>query len=320
MGDHANQLGRTLDADLGTITSTGDALGYQATAADQTATGLTSISGQIGLDGESALAAEGRLGEVAGRIQRMVADLERIQSAGAQARDALARAQDSYHALPDVKLSRTEQAQVTALALTPVVGAPTSAATAAALLARKEVQREQEASRALETLRGDLGAIQVQNVGTYDFQGPAGTDDPGTSGGSTPTGGTGVRGYSAGGTGSGGSGTGAGWSPGSTSGGAPVSTGWTPSGSGDGGAGSGSGGSGGSGGGGGSTGGTVGSGPVLGGGTGGGTVPGHGDGSSSDGVVGGTVPGGAGSGGGFLGGPGGSGAAGGSGSGSGAGS
>ncbi|NKY08341.1 hypothetical protein HF998_15360, partial [Cellulomonas hominis] len=196
MGDHANQLGRTLDADLGTITSTGDALAYQATAADQTATGLTSISGQIGLDGESALAAEGRLGEVAGRIQRMVADLERIQSAGAQARDALARAQDSYHALPDVKLSRTEQAQVTALALTPVVGAPTSAATAAALLARKEVQREQEASRALETLRGDLGAIQVQNVGTYDFQGPAGTDDPGTSGGSTPTGGTAVRGYS----------------------------------------------------------------------------------------------------------------------------
>lgn len=295
MGDSANQLQRTLDADLGTITSTGDALGAQVKTAETTATGVGGLAGELGLDGESAVAAEGRLGQVATRIQSVMADLEQLQAASVAAHDALSRAQDAFHQLPDASLSPLERAGLAATAVAGPIGLAGGAAGAAVLLGRKEAARESEADRALAALSNDLDSIAVTPAGRDSgFEALDTTSHDPATGGSTP-GGTGVRSFGTNGTGSLGGTPVPGWTPGtgSTGGTSTVAPTWTAPEVG-GGLGTGSGGSAGSGA---TIGGGVGS--VIGGsgsGIGGGHVPGTGDGTSSDGLVGGTVPGGSGSG------------------------
>ncbi|WP_168216969.1 hypothetical protein [Cellulomonas sp. Y8] len=312
MGDKADQLRLTLDADLGTMTSTGDALRRHAESAGRTATGIGNVASELGLDGDTAVAAEGRLAQVASNIQAMVTRLEQLESAATSARDAISRAQDAFHELPPGELSFAERAGITAAATValPGVGTVTGLAASEILSRQREATREQEANAALNQLASDLELIQMDSTDRFGFE-ALDTSAHDTPSGPGSTGGPGVRGVgpatsgSTGGSAGGSSGTvttgsaaivSPTWhSPGAGVVGTEGGAGGTPSGS--------------------TGGGHISPGPNLGGGgsgngsgLGGGHVPGSGDGTSSDGLIGGTIPGGSGSGGGaFLGGSGSSG-------------
>lgn len=295
MGDKADELGRTLDADLGAISSTSRSFEASATEAVVTARSLAGLSDDLGMGGLSGDAATGRFQQIAGDIKSLAHYLDGLQAAADHAETAVQRAQKAYHALPDGELSLAERAALTAAGTVamPGVGTVTAVVAGNILSDRREAAREKAAAQALSSLQGDLSGVRMPTMPVENFTPiEGGVDQPSGPGG--PTGGPGTGGYD--GTSSGGRSGGSGvrtiGTPTPTAPG-PVDTSWHPPVGGGGGGGTPGGGTpGGSGGGGG--GGHVSDPwtPGGGGSGGGGTTPGRGDGSSADGTVGGTLPGG----------------------------
>lgn len=321
MGDHAEQLGRARDANIGVMDTSVRQLSSYSSGIEPTVGTLRTVGGDTGIEGASADAAGERFAALAREVAGVADYLTTIAEAGAQATNAIVAAKAAYADLPAGELSFAERAGLTAATTValPGIGTVTGVVAGEILSQQRERAREEKASQALNELSAAMDSIALappQNDSRSDFEPRTGTTTPG---GGTGNGGPGVSGGWSGGA-SGGTSQGVNaYSP--TSGGSAglVSSSWTPGGGSTGGvvtggSATGSGGSGGS-----SSGGTVGSGPIFtgggssggGSGLGGGHVPGSGDGTSSDGLVGGTIPGGSGTGGGaFLGGSGSSGSGG----------
>jgi hypothetical protein len=311
MGEYAAQLGRTLDADLSAVQRQHDTFGSGYTTTADTASHLSGVSEGLReiMRGEAGEAAAATLTSLSADIGAISNDLAMLATAAESARSAIELAQQEYNGLPRGTVTPAERRELTQPSL---LGAGDAGGmTPEILAAQRERAREEAAATALSTLGTSLAAIEVpQRWARDEFTIDDSRQDPDQQdGGSSGSGGP--RGYASGGTGA---------VPGGTIGGYGVVAGgsgvgsvaptWQPPVGSEVGVigGGGSGPSAGSG-----NGGAVGPGWTGGSGSGigGGHIPGTGDGSSSDGVVGGTVPGGSGPGGDFVG----SGGAGGSGSG-----
>lgn len=315
MGDNADQLGRTEDANLGAMDTSVRQLMSYSSGMETTVDTLRSVGSETGLSGAGADAATDRFAQLAREVATVADYLSTLAQGNAQATAAIVAAKQAYADLPPGELSFGERAGLTAATTValPGFGTVTGVVAGEIISRQREATREAEAAAALRRLDSTLGGIDL-SAPDVDRS----TDDPttgttGGDGGGTGTGGPGVTGGWSGGS-SGGSSQGVNaYSPAGGSAGL-VGTSWTPGGGSTGGVTTGSGGSGGIG-----SGGTVSSDPIFSGGgstgggsgLGGGHVPGSGDGTSSDGLVGGTIPGGSGAGAGtFLGGSGSSGSGG----------
>lgn len=315
MGDNADRLGETLDADPRVVYDAGVDLSGYTTDVEETAKSLRTIGSETGLNGASADAAADRFLALSREVARISDAIVGVAQGGDRAAAAIEAAQQAFHALPSGELTLAERARFTlgTTAMFPTPAGTVTGVVAGELLSQqRERERESKARQALADLDQAMADVTFEAVQARD----SGVDDPrtGADGPSVP-GGTGTRSVpstwqpSVGGSDGG---RPVGTTPATTTG--AVSASWQPAD--QNGAGIGGWAGGGSGSAPGTTGGQVspgwpGTGSGGGSGIGGGHVPGAGDGSSSDGVVGGTVPGGSGSGGGsFAGVPGGSGGAG----------
>lgn len=324
MGKKADELGRTLDANLGAMTSTSREFEAQVTDARGTARALGDLPERLGMGGLSGTAAAARLTSISAMAEELGARLAALQGAAESAERAVQAAQQDFHALPDGELSFGERAALTAAGTVVMPGLGTLGGMAAGdvISDRREAARERAATSALASLEAQVMGITLPSTtprysvtpieDDIETPGTTGTDTGvNTRGGYAPTGGSAGPGASGVRVTDGAAGiVGSSWQPPTST---PVSTigddggtgtggtgprvgdTWTNPGVGTGGSGSGSSGSGGG----------------AGSGVGPGYVPGSGDGSSSDGLVGGTVPGSTGGGnssGSFFGGSGGAGA------------
>jgi hypothetical protein len=307
MGDNADRLGETLDANPSAVYDAGaDLTGYKDDV-ELTLDSIRTIGAETGLNGVSADAAADRFLALSREVARISDAIVGVAQGGDRAAAAIEAAQQAYNALPSGELTFAERARFalgsTAMFPTPA-GTVTGVVAGEILSQQRERERENKARAALAELDQAMADISFDAVDRRN----SGVDDPtaGVSEPSTPAGSSGSRSVSTT------------WQPsagardsgGATVGSLPVTTpgsagtSWQPtdpSGTGT------IGGTVGGGSGTGSTGGQVspgwpGTGSGGGPGIGGGHVPGTGDGSSSDGLVGGTVPGGSGSGGGSYGG------------------
>lgn len=324
MGDHADQLGRARDANLGAMDTSVRQLSSYSSSMETTVDTLRAVGSEPGLEGAGADAATERFATLAREVATVADYLTTLAQGGAQATAAIVAAKQAYADLPDGELSwgeRTGLTAATTVAL-PGFGTVTGVVAGEIISRQREAEREAAAATALNRLDSSLSTISLEPPTTARSSADPTTGTTGTEGGGTGPRGTNVSGgWSGGSTGGTSQGVGA-YSPSAGGSAGLVGSSWTPGAGSTGGVPNGSSGPGGS-----SSGGTVGSDPIFSGGgptgggstgggstgggsgLGGGHLPGSGDGTSSDGLVGGTVPGGSGTGGGgaFLGGSGSSG-------------
>ncbi len=274
MGDHAEQLGRTRDANLGAMDTSVRQLSSYSSGMETTVDTLRAVGSEPGLEGAGADAATERFAALAREVATVADYLTTLAEGGAQATAAIVAAKQAYADLPDGELSwgeRTGLTAATTVAL-PGFGTVTGVVAGEIISRQREAAREAAAAAALNRLDSSLSTISLEPPTTARSSADPTTGTTGAEGGGAGPRGTNVSGGWSGGS-SGGTGRGVdSYSPGTSASAGLVGSSWTPGGNSVGGVPTGSGGHGGND----SGGGSVGKDPIFGGGgsTGGGSTGG----------------------------------------------
>lgn len=173
MGQHADDLALTLQAQLDAINEDAVRLHFASSALDMMADSVSAIVGDLGITGEIADASDGELTLLVSDLRRTADSITRAQTAAEQAGAAVAAAQEAYHALPEGKLSFTQRAALTAGGTIALPGIGTVAATVAGEIwsNQRESDRESAAKKALTNLAAAITDATVTLHAGPDYGG-----------------------------------------------------------------------------------------------------------------------------------------------------
>ncbi|GAA3801639.1 hypothetical protein [Cellulomonas soli] len=162
MTKKADDLARTLDADLAALWDYVDRIKALSRSVEDHAAGLRPIAADLGVSGQVEDVAAESLASLATQGVALSDQFAVVSASVSQAREALISARNAYHALPEGGLDGWQAVAVTA-AKVAVPGVGTLAGDAAAVYwtAENAKEREAAAGSALQTLKSDLEAASA---------------------------------------------------------------------------------------------------------------------------------------------------------------
>ena len=178
MTKKADDLARTLDADLAALWGYVDRIKALSRSVEDHAAGLRPIAADLGVSGQVEDVAAESLASLATQGVALSDQFAVVSASVSQAREALVEAQNAYHALPEGGLDGWQVVAVTA-AKVAVPGVGTLAGDAAAVYwsAQNAQEREAAAGSALQTLTANLGAaaaiVPTPTSGNYWTDAPS---------------------------------------------------------------------------------------------------------------------------------------------------
>ncbi|MEZ0449511.1 hypothetical protein AB5970_16695, partial [Cellulomonas sp. ICMP 17802] len=160
MGQHADDLGAALGAEVGSLHDDTDQLGLIGDAVSSYAQSLRSMATDLGLGGTTADLAGDSFAQLATAIVTTADRFDGVARSAATARAAILQAREDYRALPDGELSLGERAALAAGGTIAMPGVGTVAAIVAGGIwsDQREAEREKAARKAIETLNASLAA------------------------------------------------------------------------------------------------------------------------------------------------------------------
>ncbi|GAA3818926.1 hypothetical protein [Cellulomonas soli] len=197
MGDKADDLGRTLDADLAALGQDASQVAAMSSASTMYADGLRAIVGDLGITGSTGDAASDKISVLTTQFLSVADRFDALSASAQAATTAIEKAQAAYAELPDGELSVWQKAALTAggAVVVPGVGAVAAAVAAQLWSNERENGREQAAGEALSVLQMELDAALVAGSGTRSSDDssrealpPTGTDQSTRAGASSSSG------------------------------------------------------------------------------------------------------------------------------------
>lgn len=160
MGKNADELRKTLDADLASLDDDARQLDLIGLAFDTFSQSVRSISDDLGMTGTAADNASAKLQQLASNLVGLADTFSAASASAAQARSAITAARDAYRDLPDGELSSWERAGIVALGTVTLPGVGTVAGAVAAehISNERESAREEQALKDLQALRTSLSS------------------------------------------------------------------------------------------------------------------------------------------------------------------
>lgn len=165
MTKKADDLARTLDADLSALWDYVDRIKALSRSVEDHASGLRPIAADLGVTGQVEDVAAESLASLATQGVALSDQFAAVSSSVSQAREALVEAQNAYRALPEGGLDGWQVVAVTAAkVVVPGVGTLAGDAAAVYWTAQNAQEREVAAGKALQTLTADLGSAAASAV------------------------------------------------------------------------------------------------------------------------------------------------------------
>src|SRR6478735_7797132 len=160
MGQHADDLSASLDAEVGSLHDDTDQLGLISNAVSTYAQSLRSMATDLGIGGDTADVAGQSFAALATAIVNTADRFDGVAASAATARAAILQAREDYRSLPDGELSGAEQAALTVGGTIALPGIGTVAASIAGSIwsNQREEEREKAAQKAIATLNASLQA------------------------------------------------------------------------------------------------------------------------------------------------------------------
>src|SRR4051794_58392 len=160
MGQHADDLSASLDAEVGSLHDDPDQLGLISNAVSSYAQSLRSMATDLGIGGDTADRAGDSFAALATAIVNTADRFDGVAKSAGTARAAILQAREDYRALPDGELSVGERLALAAggtVAL-PGVGTVTALVAGGIWSDQREAEREKAARKAIDTLNASLQA------------------------------------------------------------------------------------------------------------------------------------------------------------------